>query len=122
MKLGLAGIAVGIPLVGLGIFMIHGGELGLAAYVIGLAALSSGTARMIWAGRRGSGIPWLLAAAPAGALTWVVYELGRQNVPLPGIGILEEMTAPTLSFTVAAILLLAGVFRVARSSRDISQR
>ena len=121
MKLGLAAVVIGIPLLGLGIFLIHGGQIAATAYRVGLPLLAIGVARLLWAGWRGNIASWVLAAPAAGILTWTLYELIRQSVPLPEIGVLGEMTAPTLTAVVIIGIIVVGGLRLART-RDIYRR
>lgn len=121
MKLGLGAVVVGIPLLGLGIFLMRGGLIAATAYYVGLPLLAIGVARLLWAGWRGSIASWLVAAPAAGILTWALYELIRQGVPLPEIGVLDEMTAPMLSATVMIGIIVIGGVRLARS-RDVARR
>jgi hypothetical protein len=99
----------------------EGPTLAGVAFYGGVMLMTVGLARLLWAGWHGSRIGWLIAAPAAGLLTWVVYERIRQG-PLPGIGILGTMTAPTLSLAVAIGVIAVAVLRTARPPRDIAQR
>lgn len=87
---------------------------GLVILVLGVFIL----VRSGWRGHLASSVLGALAAVPA---TWTFYEIVRQGIPLPGIGVLDEMTAPVLSAAVALTILLVGAMRRARS-RDIYRR
>ncbi|NJD27994.1 MAG: hypothetical protein FIA92_06810 [Chloroflexi bacterium] len=89
------------------------------AFYGGLALVVLGLARLLWAGWRGSRLSWFFAAPAAGLITWTVYELVRQGIPMPEIGFLGTMTAPTLSAGVAIAVVVVGGLRLARPSRDI---
>jgi hypothetical protein len=121
MKLGLAAVIIGLPLLGLGVFLLRGGQIAATAYSVGLTMLAIGVARLLWAGLRGNIVSWLFVAPAAGILTWTLYELIRQSIPLPEIGVLDEMTAPTLTAAVMIGIVAIGVFHFARS-RDIERR
>jgi hypothetical protein len=123
MKLGTVAATVGMLLLGFGIFMIgdRSGRITGTALVAGFVLLSLGISRLIWAGWHGSQASCFLVAVPAAVFTWAFYELIRQAIPLPAIGVLGEMTAPTLSTAVAVGILVIGWLRPVRS-RDIRQR
>jgi hypothetical protein len=85
----------------------------------GLVLLVIGVVLLVRAGWRGSLAGWALAAVAAVPAAWFVYEIVRQEgCPLladpaaqsclPAFG---EMTAPTISFGVAGMLLLVGLLR-----------
>jgi membrane protease YdiL (CAAX protease family) len=119
-KLGAYAIATGLPILGLAIFGM-GMPSPWPMYVVGLTLLSFGVARLVWSGWRGSESSWLVAAPAAAILTWTLYELVRQEVPLYGIGILGEMTAPSLSGATAVGILVIGWVSRGRS-RGIRER
>jgi membrane protease YdiL (CAAX protease family) len=120
MKVGVVAVAIGLPVLGIGVFLIgdRSGRMTTAAYVLGLLLLSLGVARLFWAGWHGSVLSWVIAAPVAAVLAWTLYELVRQEVRLYGIGILGEMTAPTLSAAVGVGALVAGWLRHGKASRD----
>jgi membrane protease YdiL (CAAX protease family) len=120
MKLGVLAVAIGLPLLGLGVFAIPY-DTGRTMYVVGLVLLSFGVARLVWAGWHRSDVSWVIAAPAAGILTWTLYELVRQEARLYGIGVLGEMTAPTLSAAVGVGFLVVGWLRHGHASRDIGQ-
>lgn len=120
MKLGLAALVVGIPLLAFGVFVVRGGEVTVTAYWAGFVLLSLGVARLLWAGWRGSRASWLLGAPAAGLLAWTLYERVRQTPPYPPISVLGADTAPILSAGVAVGLVLAGWLRL--RSRDTHPR
>ena len=124
MKLSLAALAVGLPSLALGIFVVPGGDLGLVTFTTGLVLLILAVARLIWLARRGTPWAWELAALPAAILTWTVYEVLRQTPPYPQIGVLGLSTAPVLSLAVAAACLTMGWLgrRPARVQRDQPSR
>ncbi len=92
------------------------------AYAFGLVLFSLAVARFGWLGWQGNGVAWLVAAPAAGVLTWTLYELVRQGVPLYGIGILGEMTAPTASIVVGLGVLFVGWLRRSDRPSDFQQR
>jgi hypothetical protein len=124
MRLGVAAIALGLPFLAIGIFLLgdRSGQITRTGYVVGLALLLFGVARLFWAGWHGSFLSWVIAAPAAAILNWTLYELVRQEVPMYGIGILGEMTAPTLSSAVGIGALVVGWLGRGRDSRDIRQR
>lgn len=91
----------------------------VAAYG-GLIVLVLGVFILVRSGLRGSLASSALGALAAIPATWTLYEVVRQGVPLPGIGVLEEMTAPALSATVALAILVVGAVSHVRS-RDIAE-
>ena len=108
-------LALGLALLGAGIFSFNAGPTSTAVvYVAGITLTSLALASFIRTGWHGSGISWLVASPTAAILTWTLYELIRQGVPLYGIGILGEMTAPAVSFAVAAAILVVGWLRTSR--------
>jgi hypothetical protein len=121
-KTGAIAVSIGLLLLGLGIFTMgdRGGRVTGSAYVLGLVLLCAGVPRLLRAGWHGSGRSWIIAAGAA-ALAWALYELIRQSVPLYGIGIYGEMTAPILSTAVAVGTILAGWLRGTRLPSDISR-
>jgi hypothetical protein len=123
MKPGILAVTIGMVLLGFGIFMMgdRSGRITGSAYLLGFTLLSLGIARLLWLGSKGRVASWFLVALPAAVFAWAFYELIRQAIPLPGIGILGEMTAPTLSAAVALGLIVIGGSRLARS-RDIQRR
>ena len=121
LKVGGVGVAIGLPLLGIGTFMMgdRSGRITGTAYAVGLLLLAVGVARLYWAGWHGSTVSWVIAAPAAGVITWTLYELVRQGVPLYGIGILGEMTPPTLSAAVVIGTPAIGWMRRGRASRDL---
>lgn len=119
----VAALIAGVALLGGGIFFIgdRSGQITRVAYVAGIALLSLAVVSIIRSGWRGSRAAWVVAAPAAAILTWTFYELARQDVPLPQIGFLGEMTAPTLSAVVAIGLLILGWARTSRL-RDQQRR
>jgi hypothetical protein len=77
---------------------------------------------LVWSGWRGNLASSVFGAAAAVPATWRLYELVRQGVPLPEIGVLDEMTAPALAATVALVILVVGAVRHHVRSRDIARR
>jgi len=111
-------VVLGLGLLGSSIFgMAFEPTSTRIAYVGGIALVAFGVASLVRTGWHGSGRSWLVAASTAGVLTWTLYELIRQGVPLYGIGVLGEMTAPAVSFAVVLAILLVGWLRTARSDR-----
>ena len=86
----------------------------------GLTLLLVGIVRLAYEGRQSRGWSLLIAAPAAGVLTWTLYELIRQGLPMPSIGVLDEMTAPVLSAAAVLALVVAWLV-VRRSSSDIHQ-
>ena len=123
MRTGTAAATFGMLLLGFGIFMLgdRSGRITGTAYIAGFVLLSLGIARLVWAGWHGSNVSWFLVAMPAAVFTWTFYELIRQGIPLPEIGVLDEMTAPILSAAVAVATVVIGWLRLGRS-RDIQRR
>jgi membrane protease YdiL (CAAX protease family) len=124
MKAGALAVAIGLPLLGFGIFMMgdRSGQLTRPAYFLGLVLLLLGVARLSWSGWHGNGVAWLVAAPAAAILTWALYELIRQGVPLYGIGIYGTMTAPILSAGVGLGILVVGWLRRGRTTSDVRAR
>ena len=86
----------------------------------GLVLLVIGVGLLVRAGWRGSLAGWAFAAAAAVPATWFVYEIVRQegcplladpNAAQVCLAAFGEMTAPTVSFGVAGMLLLVGLLR-----------
>jgi len=123
MKYGTLAVATGVLLLGAGVFLM-GDRSGLTngrLYVAGLALLFVGIIRLAYAGRQSRGWSLLVAAPAAGVLTWTLYELIRQGLPMPSIGVFDEMTAPLLSAIVTSALAAAWLI-VRRSTSDIRPR
>jgi hypothetical protein len=124
MRIGAILVASGLGLLLFGIFAITrarpcetascGVDVNAIAYGVGLVLLSLGAGRFFWTGWHGSGMSWVIAAAAAGILAWTLYELIRQGVPLYGIGILGEMTAPTVTVVVGIGVIVIGWLRQTR--------
>jgi membrane protease YdiL (CAAX protease family) len=123
MKVGTIAVLIGSLLLGFGVFMLgdRSGRITGSALVLGLLLLSFGVARLVWAGWHGSASAWIVAAPPAAILTWTLYELVRQGVPLYGIGIFGEMTAPILSSAVGIGIVVMGRLGGGRSTREIGE-
>lgn len=111
MKLSVAALALGIPLLTIGVFLVRGGDISRVGYTLGLLLISFAVARLVWLGWRGRGWAWLVAAPPAAILTWTIYELVRQTPPYPPIGFLGTDTAPLLSAVSAIGLVTVGWLR-----------
>ena len=86
----------------------------------GLVLLVVGVMLLVRAGWRGSLAGWVVAAIASIPATWFVYEIVRQEgCPLLAdpsaaqacLAAFGEMTAPTISFGVAGMLLLVGLLR-----------
>jgi membrane protease YdiL (CAAX protease family) len=132
MRIGASLLVSGLILILFGLFAITrarpcldescGLDLNSTTLSLGLVLLALAVARLIWTGWHGSGVSWLVAAPAAGVLTWTIYEVVRQGVPLYGIGVLGEMTAPTLSVAVGVAVIVSGLLRQGRSSRDVARR
>lgn len=130
MRIGIVLLLGGLGLVLFGLFAITrarpcptescGVDLNSAAFVSGLSLLSLGVARLFWSGWHGSGVSWLIAAPAGGILTWTLYEVVRQGVPLYGIGILGEMTAPTISTAAGIVIIAIGWLRRGRTPRTFA--
>jgi membrane protease YdiL (CAAX protease family) len=117
MKFGVIGTAIGLLLLGDGVFSM-GDRSGLTnqrLYVAGLTLLMVGIVRLAYVGRQSRGWSLLFAAPAAGVLTWTLYELIRQGLPMPTIGVLAEMTAPVLS-TISTLTLVVAWLAVRRST------
>jgi hypothetical protein len=120
MKVGAVALVIGLLLLGVGIFLMgdRSGQINLWAYLIGLLLTTAAVTRLVYAGWHGSPGSWLVAAPGAAVLTWTLYELVRQQLPMPQIGVLGEMTAPTVSIAVAGATVVIGALRLSRP-RDI---
>jgi hypothetical protein len=94
-------------------------DLNAIAYTLGLGLLALAVARFLWTGWHGTALAWLVGAPVAAILVWTLYELIRQAMPAPGIGILGEMTAPTVSVAVGGSVLLVGWIRHSRASSGV---
>jgi hypothetical protein len=98
----------------------------------GLVILVIGVLLLVRAGWRGRLEAWVAAAVAAVPATWFAYEVVRQEgCPLLAdpdaaqacLAAFGEMTAPAISFGVAAMLVLVGLLRWrALRSRDIAPR
>jgi hypothetical protein len=110
-KLSLAALALGIPSLAIGIFLVRGGDVSRLAFTVGLVLLTLAVVRLVRLGRRGTPWAWEIAALPAAILTWTIYELVRQSPPYPPIGVLGTSTAPVLSLAVAFACLTMGWLR-----------
>ena len=96
-------------------------SLGEVAAYGGLLLLVLGVLILVRSGLRGNLASSALGAVAALPATWTLYEVLRQGVPLPAIGVLDEMTAPALSTAVALAILGVGVVSHVRS-RDTAKR
>ena len=124
MKLGTTLLVVAAILVGYGVFgMDRSGVTSRPSYFIGLGLMAMSLGLLVRAGWRGDGGSWMVAAVGFVIATWTVYELLRQSVcPLLDdtagriacLTAYGEMTAPTLSFAVGAVVLVAGWVRLRR--------
>lgn len=97
----------------------------------GLVLLVIGAALLIWSGWRGNLAASALAAAAAVPAIWFGYEIVRQEgcpliadpnaaqACLNGFG---EMTAPAISFGVAAVILLVGFLRSRAKRAQVTLR
>jgi hypothetical protein len=123
MKAGVLALTSGLALLGIGVFLIgdRSGQINRTAYVAGLTLLLVGMVRLAYLGRESRGWSLLIAAPAAGVVTWTLYELIRQGLPMPSIGVLGEMTAPVLSAS-ATFALVVGWLVVRRSSSEIRER
>jgi hypothetical protein len=111
MKLGVILLGLGAALLTYGIFGIDRGAVSRPSYVIGLILMTAALMRLAWVGWNGNLAATVLAGLASAILTWTVYEMVRQSPSLPAIGVLGEMTAPLLSATVAAVVIVAGLIR-----------
>ena len=113
MKIGILALAVGLPLLGMGIYMIgdRSGRITTTSFWTGFGLLSLGVVRLVWSGWHGSGASWLIAAPAVGILTGVVYELIRQS-PLPQIAFLGDLTGLVLSIALGIATIAIGWLRV----------
>ena len=96
-------------------------SLGEVSAYGGLLVLVFAVFILVRSGLRGNFSSAALGAVAALPATWTLYEVVRQGVPLPGIGVLDEMTAPALSAAVALAIVVVGAMRHLRS-RDIARR
>lgn len=115
MRLGVLALAVGLPLLGLGIYGIdRGGTIRATSYPAGLVLLSLGVVMLAWSGWHGSDASWLIAAPAAAILTGVMYELVRQGPPLPQVAFLGELTGVVLSGAAGIGTVVIGWLRARR--------
>ena len=108
-RLGSIALVAGAILLGFGVAgRIFPSAMGLAGYYGGFVVLFVSLVAFLKAGWQGDGLAWLIATLPAAILTWAMYELVRQTPPYPPVGVLGEMTAPTLSALVAVAIVVVG--------------
>jgi hypothetical protein len=92
----------------------------------GLILLAMGLALLVRAGWRGSLAAWALAAVAAVPAAWFLYETVRQkgcplladpNAAKSCLAAFGEMTAPTISYGLAVVILVVGLLRWRRRQR-----